>query len=609
MFTRIELYNNCILTARNTEVFRTKELLEQYLATLDKPYVQDIDLPNVYTRLNGTLNLDSTPFNKSFNYIKFTEFDDNNIAKIVCYAFIDSFQIINGLTVIRYTQDIWHTYIGQWELRDSLIINSQWRMSGNVAELPMNPIFNRYRIETSGNQKVCLIAKMQFFTLNSTGEPDADSMFEGYYLVSYQKQGVGTYAASFDTDLTQFYDLLDVIWSDQTRKGTETTQPGFNGANYYLTTEGGSHSFGFYSRIEKFYIVPSHFICDNEDNIKQGLYFGILWSGPNQANRTFRIDQKLKRYGLQQQGYQPTPIYSNELYFAELIIPSTDFEMFSIDLTENSHNIAVGFYSSLIKYDFNGHDINYKVVCSINTDEFAMYLEYEGIKTEITDLFEYKQDFQVIGAETVAQREIANKVNTIKGITGVITNMAQIGVGVATMGAGVPNIPFTTAESPLDAFGIPIPQQMMKSPTQAARGAGGIVGGVAGIVDNITNIVAANSSRYSAFYNTNNYSMAIINASLGFVRAYANYDYADISNFDTFIKALKEVGYKVAYITNYLDLYANPDAIGIRKITNDFNVIRFGFVRLTGLSTEICEAISKILTDGVKIWYIVNQIE
>lgn len=604
MFTRIELYNNCILTARNTEVFRTKELLEQYLATLDKPYVQDIDLPNVYTRLNGTINLDTTPFNKTFNYIKFTEFDDNNTAKIVCYAFIDSFQIINGLTVIRYTQDIWHTYIGQWELRDSLIINSQWRTSGNVSELPMNPIFNNYHIATSGNKRVSLIAKMQFFKLNTTGEPDPDSMFEGYYLVAYQKQGVGTYAASFNIELTQFSDLLDVIWCDQTRKGTETTLSGWDGANYWVQDRVSQNEIGFYSRIEKFYIVPASWIADSESVIKSGLYFGILTD-----QKTFRIDQKLKRYGTEQSGYQPTPIYVDEIYFAELVVPSHDIELFSIDVQENAANIAVGFYSSLIKYDFNGHDINYKVLCSVDNDEFALYLEYEGIKTEITDLFEFSQDYEIINAETVAQRSIANKVNTVKGITGVLTNMAQIGVGVATMGAGVPSIPFTTAESPLDAFGIPIPQQMMKSPTQAARGAGGIVGGVAGIVDNVTNIVAANTARYSAFYNANNYTLAIINAALGFVRAYAEWNYVDIPNLETFTKALDEVGYKVAYITHYLDIAANPDAIGIRKRTTDYNVIRFGFVRLTGLSTEICEAISKILTDGVKIWYSINNIE
>ena len=118
MFTRVNLYKNCILTARNTEVFRNRSILEEYLATLDKPYTADIDISNVYTTLSGKITIDATPLNGDFNYIKFEEFNDGGTeVKQTVYAFIDRFNIINDLLVIDYSVDVWHTYFDKTVLR------------------------------------------------------------------------------------------------------------------------------------------------------------------------------------------------------------------------------------------------------------------------------------------------------------------------------------------------------------------------------------------------------------------------------------------------------------------------------------------------------------
>ena len=99
---KITLYKNCILSARNTEVFRTQQLLETYLDTLQKPYRgSDIQINNTYAMIRGTLQLDISNFNGDFNYIRFEDIYNKK-----WYAFVDSFSYVDTLLIIDYRQDI-----------------------------------------------------------------------------------------------------------------------------------------------------------------------------------------------------------------------------------------------------------------------------------------------------------------------------------------------------------------------------------------------------------------------------------------------------------------------------------------------------------------------
>ena len=562
MFTRIELYNNCILTARNTEVFRTKELLEQYLATLDKPYVQDIDLPNVYTRLNGTINLDTTPFNKTFNYIKFTEFDDNNTAKIVCYAFIDSFQIINGLTVIRYTQDIWHTYIGEWSLRESFVKRSNVLRVGEPYRLPLDYINNgelgvkqfNEPISTNDN-KFAIIVKIQIFDLQSGGNPSGvlDEQYYIYDFLTYTSTtAYGT--KSLDT-IVQVNNALDDMqqWQNENKWCFSLS----------ITTK-------HYARIVETYVVPFAWF----NNLS-------LYEPSNNYRLLYEISSGTYRQ-FNQFSYTNPRNLLKQWVLDDAIAPIEKEKLFSF-----------GLFTSQIPYKFDGLNKAIYLYLVINRDEFGLYLSYDRQMIDISKEFLMLQDYTPSTPDVLAQREIARKVSTVKGITGMINNVAQIGVGIATLGAGIPSIPFTTAESPLDAFGIPIPQQMMKSPTQAARGAGGIVGGITGLVDNITNVIAANKEQYMTFHTANNDSNAIINAYYGLCGLYG----INTINDNEVESAINEVGYDVDYFTDNLD---------IAPVSADFITVKFAFVKIVGQSTEICNIIAEILMNGVKIWYSVQ---
>lgn len=604
MFTRVNLYKNCILTARNTEVFRTAELLETYLGTLDKPYTADIDIANVYTTLSGDITIDATPLNGDFNYIKFQEFDDNNQVKQTVYAFIDSFRIVNDLLVISYSTDIWHTYIGKWTLRDSVVGRSLWRFATDyTANLPVSPLFNgnkydisRETIPNSGIPKtdVCIIAKLQFFKLSS-GIPDRSTFTEQYYLIENINLSLVNNIIRYDTPTKAIFTTeglnglsfatnLEKLFQNQNANIWLTAKHNDSTGDYIDPTDAK------YCNIVKLYILPEYWVA------KRSNYFDFQFI-PN-GHSFVMLDTPAQAEGKQ------------FFAFSQLAKTNTDFEIYTKLINKDINNISIGFYTSLFKYDYIGRDTRISILASINPDEFSLYLCYNGTKTEITALFEFIQDYSVISAETVAQREIARKLDTVSGITGTIQGIAQVAIGATTMGMGLPSIPYTTANSELDVFGIPIPSQRLTSPEKVAHGGGGIVGGISTAVNSIAKMWSANADKYAPIQSQHNYEMAIVNAQYGFIILRSTS--TSMINRIEVEKALRNIGYTVRYIVNTIDLSNISQEITHRLIDlesnniDDYNIIQFDFVRLTGLSTKICEMIAAILMNGVKIWYTAN---
>ena len=257
---KIQLYSNCILTERYTEVFRTQALLESYLATLDSPLVQEIDIEDTYTKIVGTLCLDITQFSpdgetveseikyKTFNYIKFTDLASNN--NRVSYAFVSSFSFANGLLVIDYVQDIWHTYLGTWSLRKSLVVNTLITRAGEPLEKPLPYIFNSnetdiYTMETpTYHDWFDIVIKVQTYDLSSGGNTkpirrEAYYIYRGYSTTGFN----GSYGKNLmRANICQTLDTFNLY--QQNEKWRE----------FY----GGSPvSVNCYARIVETYIIPT----------------------------------------------------------------------------------------------------------------------------------------------------------------------------------------------------------------------------------------------------------------------------------------------------------------------------------------------------------------
>lgn len=577
MFTRVNLYKNCILTSRNTEVFRTAELLETYLGTLDKPYIADIDIANVYTTLSGDITIDATPLNGDFNYIKFQEFDDNNQVKQTVYAFIDSFRIVNDLLVISYSTDIWHTYIGKWTLRDSNVERSSVLLEGEPYNIPLFPINNgEVKVHTvipsnySGtiNGDFAIICKMQFYLLESGGQPQTIAR-EGYGVYRFLQTPVNNEYTEFNpiTSIETLSSKLDTIMAWQQNK--RWLLPG-SSVSYYC----------FFSEV---YVVPANWIEDfdlfhtNINNIYKYQktsnlfdYFNFFSYGSN-GLRTIR--HNCHNYSIN--GY-----YSNIDYYDKSLIKS------------------IGLFTKQIPYQFNGLDKYASIEMSLTPDTINFYLAYETTLIDITDEFSMRQDYTIVTPDVLAQREIAKKQQTIQGITGIINDVSQIAVGVASIAAGnlAGGVGFGGNEAFEKAIGWNLPSSSGATPSSImhqASGGAGIVGGITNAVNHIAQISFANKAKYMGFTTANNYTAAILNAWFGFCFTVGD----TIVNQNEVDKAISEVGYEVDYFTNNLD---------INNSQRSKMAIKFSFVRLTGLSTEICEMIASILMNGVKIWYTAN---
>lgn len=581
MFTRVNLYKNCILTARNTEVFRTAELLESYLGTLDKPYTADIDIANVYTTLSGDITIDATPLNGDFNYIKFQEFDDNNQVKQTVYAFIDSFRIVNDLLVISYSTDIWHTYIGKWTLRDSLISNSRYLPpQGYDASLIVPYVgagkFTYTKTNTSGLYS--LVFKAMLYE-NTSGRVSSVLHQQGWFVYSDYNNG------NKDYGLTTTISNANRIMQSMVGRSPQGTETGNQPQAYYRTynPDGTPNDYGpYFINIEEMYIIPKEW----SDN--------LVFSEPFVRNNILvNAGASNARYGAR--GLASTTGADNILEETNYIVPE--------DI------VSFGTFTSQIPLTFNNKVINYKVIESCCLEDFHIYLEYYNTTVEITRDFYIALDYEPVTPDVIAQREIARKQGTWNGIKGIVGGAEQVAMGVASMALGGANV--ATGASLMGATqGVTLGSSMAitqgvglntfnRGRMQQVSGGGSIVGGITSIVDGALRIKYANTDKYKSFTSSQNIQSTYINAFFGITMKTIEIinGVSTAINKDEVEQIKNECGYQTDYISNNLDI--------VNNIT-DYNIIRFGFVRLTGLSTEICEMITSILMNGVKIWYTAN---
>lgn len=578
--THITLYHNCILTPQYTEVFRTKALLKSYLETLDTAFSGVLEIDNVYTTLNGTITIDTDVINyeTDFNYIRFQEYiveeGENPMLAEEVYAFVDSFRIINGLLVINYTTDIWSTYAGRWSLRESLVTNSYRTIAGEPFEKPLPYIYNPSQItvrslETYANpdtdDRFDIVMKIQLYKLISGGNIEYSKFkYEGY--VVYQGKLTSSGYNKL-LNINTINDELDDIVFEQQR------------GYWRMHNEGTIDPDEYYCNITDLFVIPkswniNNYVVTDADNNKITM-----------------------------------PANSMIFYRLTPIVASTEIKYYSVT-AEDGYNggatiISYGIWSNQLKYDYDGINKHLQIHMCLDKDELHFYLRVNGVLTEITNQFKMLQDYEPVSPDVLAQREIARKQATIQGIVATVEGASQVALNVAsaiatggaseTISEGANMLMKFNQKSLASRLSATNPATTQKGISQA----GGVVGGIGKMVNGISSIVFANKAKYLGFQPTNNETDAITNAYYGICTCVITYSATlmknKIPNYEESNKAVREVGYNVDYITSNLDIISS-------SITTH-NVVKFAFVRIVGLSGEICDIIADILTNGVKIWY------
>lgn len=540
---QVKLYKKCILNKQYSEVFRNRGLIENYLSQLDnKTFIVD----DIYIKLQGEIivefkadEISNNELAFDYNYIRF--FANNNIT----YAFIDRIEFWNECVKIYYTQDVWSSTVGKWNIRESFVSNSLRIIDGepyskilpyeNNGDININYFTNQH----DGTKTFSIIFKFQLYNLTSGGD---------YNPIVKEAYGVFTNVIPSGNNLSQYEDdyYIDryslTYWLDYVARRMPQESWEYKGTKYYC-------------RLVETYVIP----CKWVDNIIQSATDFVKYNNIN---------------------------YNNE--YCLLILPIVQTTVYEEIINANDKIISIGIFSQQIPYKFDGIDKKINITMYCTADEFHLYMALNSNLVEITKCFVSTQDYEPTTPDVLAQREIAKQQQTVKGITGIISGAVQIGVGMATAvaggtlanSAGVASILGNTSAKITEAKGSAI----------EAQGVGGAVGGVMSMIEGVSNIGFANKEKYMSFNTANNDINVFFNAFYGL----CYFEMLNIVNENESDNATKECGYEVGYITKNIDI--NND-------TNNYNVLKFHFIRINGTTSEINEIISSILTNGVKIWY------
>lgn len=577
----VTMYKGCILTANYQEVFDTKiregnttSVFEDYLETLD----------NKSFNINGYVT-DSGSFNIAYDLDGMNAFECNYVrfmsdmeGEITVYAFVDSVIRSNNCITVNYTVDVFHTYFPVCSLRDSLISNFRKKVKDEHAELPIKyisnlPFYIQRILSTpnSLNQGYYLVARVQKYRTVSGG---GASLRDTRYLL-FGKITASESALAQNTKMS-INEIIEII----------KTLESFQGFAVVLGWDNQLVENAFNYDIDDYLIINDNFNMEDLFSVSDVVYgnnklfsFGLMLGNPNDGSieTSFCALNEIK-------GFEKKiiPLNANSIY--------TEYqpEGSRLKIKANPRIYGFGFYSNIIPLEFNNLDYEVFFTHTGGNNEFHINVEFDNKIIEITDVFKFMLPFTGLNAEQLSQREIAKKVGTIKGITSIVSGIAEIGVSAVGFNAA------SRVYAKAYKTGRLSPRAHMLR-REEAQDAGGIIGGVSSIINGITDVSAANARKYQSSYGVNCNSEIIGNVTGGLCLFFiTSQNGAEVNS------AINEVGYSVFYRTNDLEY-------GQDTTDWDYNTIVFSNAKVVGsCPQDILQQIKYILENGVKVWYTKN---
>lgn len=183
---KITLYKNCILTNSYREVFDCKirdfgkdetgetkynSFFNLYLSSLEN-FVY-IDNDTIYTNFKGSLYFDLSINNENLYTYNYMKIENNDFVR---YCFIDDIEIRNDIAVVKYSEDIWHTYSKDIKLKKSLLHSTLYDLKeSTIVEKFLPKEYTEKDIELlpiteiGANALCTLLFKIQLFKLSTEG--------------------------------------------------------------------------------------------------------------------------------------------------------------------------------------------------------------------------------------------------------------------------------------------------------------------------------------------------------------------------------------------------------------------------------------------------------
>ena len=504
---KIILYKKCILNSNYTEVFRDKELLNNYLTTLVN---KEITINVAFYNLSGviTVKFDNTKLQAfDYNYMKIISENANseNLDEIFC--FINNIDVSNNMALIDYTCDYWSTFNDKFSLRESLMSYSRLPLKNNYPYyLPLKyesnspTILKTYGFESGFSNSLRLVVELQIFrSLAQAGE-----------IVPRITETV-----IFDKVLgiRSIDNLIDFLSTNENQKTY------YSGVNIQPND-------AMYFEMVNLYIIPDKWAKNILDASGMGQISGYIY------DETARFKE----------------IHYNENEFASLINLSTFDEDNIVNIDDNyrKHCVSFGFFTTQFPYVYNGYSKKTDFLCFIDSWNFNIYMQNENGLQEITELFNTELNFKAVSAEAIAQQKLQRKVQTAHGIGQAIAAASQIAGGILNLAVGGGTSGTSMTRYRPDG-------SVSSRKNEFERGAGGSTGGAIGqigsgvsnMISGIANIASANANQYVNSSIVDNYNMAKLNAYYGF--CFLLLDDNKIINKEQVESCINETGYKVNY--------------------------------------------------------------
>lgn len=579
---KLTLYRSCIVNNNYDEVFATRELIDEYLLKLSHI---EFTIDGVYPQYSGTLQFE---YNSQFfpvNYVTetITDIKRDIMSTNYCviedeellstgkvYAFINSIDITNDICFLNYTTDLWHTYLGFWDFRQGLLTKSLRTYLYNGLKEKNYPctIFTNTSpklVNINGKedemQDCWILATLQLYTLKSGTDTKINRITQSYFIGSTRTRNnidldnvyFNLKNGYYENDTYMQYD--DIV----TLQGVISALIAGQASEQNVTVKNGGTSSveKMYYDITNVYLIPRDTISDIFSNVitlsKEGNYLISINTGDKLNSRVL--------------GY-PYPIGDNIILYNKAI----DYSPL---------NYGVGFYTKMININNNGMPISVIVNMLTRDDKIYFYLETCGQIIDITECFSYDLPWQGVTAETLAQRKISttlenSAITNAYAKTGLEIAGNAINTFISGVGAGI-------ATKPTDIL------SNVKSGINSALNIGK---GIADIVYLADKEEAVNAEKYSNSKANQTVAQSVINLLYGL----CVYSYGTLTNFTECEQKLLEIGYDVNHL---ITSFPTSDT----QENSKYEIMKFGFVRLNGLPTDINDAIKQIMFNGFKLWF------
>lgn len=610
----LTLYKNCILNDNYNEVFdltkktrvidgitESYSVFTDYLKGLDK---NTINLPNVYYSRNMSFTLGISGENKAkeafeYNYCKI------EAEGIVRYCFITDIELANSVATYYTEEDIWSNYAYDMQFRYGYLTNAlrtrykKVDNDGNITykdinyyTLPAGYQSNnlpKYARERTMDSLYNIVLQLQTYNLE-TGGATSKRVVRTVLLSFLTETGIDPETKETIWNISYNFsekEVLDYLTNLQIASSSRTIALGKNIISYY--TDKDTYDANF--QIDNITILPKDWNITNklatitQDELKEatvGLYVTQISETQLVQGITF-INFPQVFYGNDYSHITPKELISGEL--------ENDFKIISFGTRTGQYEI-----------NMNGTSIPYSVDLSSDDTNFKILLNLQNKCIDITNDFVLEIPFDVVTADTTAQRKIAKNTAIYNGVANIIGGTAQVALNIGSIAKG--NITSTETYNKDIQYEVSKrgkynrigenSEKIKSSNPQRPGSFGGIIGGVKSVADGIVGIVNANTPQYTTNTGTFVTSEALLNAVYGLC-----YLYIEPDNTEFVQNMLNLIGYNVFEVI-YDNIIFNQDFIFD-------NVLKFETVDIYGsFPLSIKEALEKILTSGFRIYYNTN---